>query len=114
MKYLYESHIGGLYTSDKPLGRDSLYCSTCGDSDWLIGTFETIKDFWALIKDDCDIDGCGGLSLQYIYPMMIETFDLDNFAIYEDDYDRDSGFCCNSDAEILARIEELIKENNND
>ena len=114
MKYLYESHLGGLYTSDKPLGSDSLYCATCGDSDWLIGTFETIKDFWKLIKDDCDIDGSGGWSLQYIYTMMIEIFDLPDDAEYENDYDRDSGFCCNSGAEILARIEELIKETNND
>jgi hypothetical protein len=45
---------------------------------------------------------------------MNATFDLDNFAIYEDVYDRDRGFCDNSDAEILSRIEELIKENNNE
>lgn len=111
MKYLYESHLGGLYITDTPRDRNSLYCEQCGDSDWLIGRFETVKDFWSLIEGDCDINGCGGWSLQYIYPMMIDTFDLDNFAIYEDGYDRDRGFCCNSDAEILARIEELIKEN---
>jgi hypothetical protein len=111
MKYLYEGHLGGIYVSDDELDYDTLYCEQCGDSDWLIGPFETIKDFWGLIKDDCDIDGSGGWSLQYIYPMMIEAFDLPDDAEYENDYDRDSGFCCNSDAEILARIEELIKEN---
>jgi hypothetical protein len=108
MKYLYESHLGGLYTSDKPLGRDSLYCATCGDSDWLIGTFETIKDFWDLIKDGCDIDGSGGMALAYLYPMIIEIFDLPDVIECED------GWYNKSDKNILARIEELIKENNND
>lgn len=111
MKYLYESHLGGLYTSDKPLDRDRLYCDQCGDSDWFLGAFETIKDFWNLIKDECDIDGNGGWSLRYIYPMIVEEFDLPDDAKYENGYDRDSGLCCNSDAEILERIEELIKEN---
>lgn len=111
MKYLYESHLGGLYTSDKPLSYDDLHCSQCGDSDWRIGRFETIKDFWGLIKDGCDIDGCGGLSLQYIFPMMVEIFDLPDVVRYEDDCERAGGFCSHSDSEILARIEELIKEN---
>lgn len=110
MKYLYESHLGGLYTSDEELDYDDLYCSQCGDSDWLIGTFETIKDFWELVKDGCDIDGCGGFSLQYIYPMMVEIFDLPDVVKYENEYERVEGFCNHSYAEILARIEELIKE----
>lgn len=111
MKYLYESHLGGIYITDNMLDRDKLYCEDCGDSDWLIGSFETVKDFWNLVKDECDINGSGGWSLQYIYSMMIETFDLPDDAQYENDYDRDCGFCCNSDAEIITRIEELIKEN---
>ena len=111
MKYLYESHLGGLYTSDEQLDYDYLYCAQCGDSDWLIGTFETIKDFWELIKDDYDINGNGGWSLQYLYPMMVEIFDLPDVVEYENDYEKEQGFCCHSDAEIIARIEELSKEN---
>ena len=111
MKYLYESHLGGLYTTDHKLDYDSLYCEQCGDSDWLIGPFETIKDFWELIKDDCDIDGCGGWSLQYLYPMIVELFNLPDVVEYENDYEKAQGFCYHSDAEIIARIEELIKEN---
>lgn len=110
MKYLYESHIGGLYTSDEQLDNDSLYCTQCGDSDWLIGPFETVKDFWSLIKDDCSIDGSGGWALQYIYPMMVDVFALPDVVDYADDYEKDCGFCSCNDAEILARIEELIKE----
>ena len=110
MTYLYQGHIGGLYTSDEQLDYDSLYCEQCCDSDWLIGTFETIKDFWNLIEDECDIDGNGGWSLQYIYPMMVDLFGLPDVIEYENDYDRDVGFCNHSDKYILARIEELIKE----
>ena len=104
MKYLYESHLGGLYASDEELDYDSLYCSQCGDSDWPIGTFENIKDFWELVKADCDIDGSGGIALAYLFPIMIEIFDL------PDVVDCDDGYCSYSDKYILARIEELIKE----
>lgn len=106
MQYLYESHLGGLYTSDIELDDDTLYCEQCGDSDWLIGSFETIQDFWSLIKDECDIEGSGGLSLQYIYHFMAETFNLPDVVECQDD----SVFCLYSDEEIIARIEELIKE----
>ena len=67
MKYLYNSHLGGLYTSDEELDYDYLYCEQCGDSDTLIGSFSTIQDFWNLIKEECDINGSGGYSLQYLY-----------------------------------------------
>lgn len=108
MKYLYNGHLGNLYTDDENLDRESLYCEQCGDSDWLIGTFETIADFWNLIKDECDIDGSGGWALQYIWPRMVREFDLPDELSYEN-YGR--GLCDNSDAEILARINELIEEN---
>lgn len=58
--YLYESHMGGLYTNENELNYENLYCEQCGDSDWLIGEFNTIKEYWDLIKDDCSINGSGG------------------------------------------------------
>lgn len=114
MKYLYESHLGGIYVTDKRLSSKSLYCEQCGDSDWPIGSFETIKDLWSLVKDDCDIDGCGGLPLQYLYPMIVKIFDLPDVVEYENDYEKARGFCYHSDAEIITRIEEMIRENNNE
>lgn len=114
MKYLYEGHLGALYVTDHKLSHKQLYCEQCEDSDWLIGSFETIKDFWELIKDSCDIDGRGGLPLQYLYPLIIEWFNLPDVVEYENDYERDRGICYHSDAEIIARIEELIKEPTND
>ena len=111
MKYLYDSHLGGLYSTDHELSMLALYCDQCGDSDDKIGQFESIADFWSLIKDKCDIDGCGGWTLQYIYPYMISEFDLPDDAEYESYYEKDCGFCCNSEEWILNRINELIKEN---
>ena len=111
MKYLYEGHMGNLYTTDYKLDFDKLYCEQCGDSYCLIGSFETIKDFWNLIKDACDIGGSGGWCLQYIYPVIVKEFNLPDEVRYESDYERLSGFCDHSEKEILDRIYELIKEN---
>ena len=30
--YIYQSHMGGLYTSDDELDYEQTYCETCGDS----------------------------------------------------------------------------------
>lgn len=43
-KYIYESHMGGLYTSEWSLPFDYLYCETCGDSDWEFGFFTTREE----------------------------------------------------------------------
>ena len=64
--YIYESHMGGLYTSDEPLDYEDLYCEECSDSDQLIGYAETREDAWNLFKDDTDIDGSGGWDCDYI------------------------------------------------
>ena len=108
MKYLYESHVGGIYTNDKRLDSDALYCEMCGEYDDYLGSFTTFRDFWDLIKDKCDTKGRGGYSLQYVYPIIVSEFDLPNDVKYDNDYERDRRFCRNSDKEILARIKELI------
>ena len=41
--YIYELHLGNLYTSIYELDYDELYCEQCGDSDWLIG-YATTKE----------------------------------------------------------------------
>lgn len=110
MKYLYECHTGGLYTSDRYLDFDDLYCESCRYSDWFIGTFETLADFWDLVKDECDINRSGGLSLSYLYPIIVEEFGLPYEVAYENDYSRDCGYCCNSDEEILRNIHEALKK----
>ena len=108
MSYLYQGHMGGLYTSDYYIDPDELYCESCGDSDWLLGTYETINDFWNLIEDECDIDGNGGWSLQYVYPIMVSEFGLPDNVGYDSRDDQLIGFCNASDERIINRIEELI------
>ena len=50
--YIYESHMGDLYTSDEPLDYEDLYCEQCGDSDSLIGYANTREEVWDLLKDE--------------------------------------------------------------
>ena len=64
--YIYESHLGNLYTSIYELDYDELYCEQCGDSDWLIGYADTKKKAWDLLTNYTDIDGSGGYSYDYI------------------------------------------------
>lgn len=64
--YIYESHMGGLYTSDYPLDYEQTYCETCGDSDWLIGYAETREEAWEILKDYTNINGSGGWDYDYV------------------------------------------------
>lgn len=64
--YIYESHMGGLYTSDYPLDYEQTYCETCGDSDFLLGYAETREEAWELLKNDTNIDGSGGWDYEYV------------------------------------------------
>ncbi len=108
MRYLYESHMGGLYTLDESQKYAFLYCGTCGDSDWLLGAFETAEDFWNIIEDKCSFYGSGGYALNYVYPIMVNEFDLKDDLTYESDYMRMCGFCDHDDEDLIARIEALI------
>ena len=114
MRYLYESHMGGLFPVDDMLSPEECYCEQCGDSDRCIGKYETLNDFWNLIKYDCDINGSGGYDLTYVYPMIVGEFDLPYEIAYENDYLKDCGFCSNSEEEILRNIEEAIRKENED
>lgn len=64
--YIYQGHLGSLYTSDEYLDYDDLYCEQCGDSDWLIGCATTRAEAWELLKDDTDINGSGGWDYNYV------------------------------------------------
>ena len=108
MKYLYEGHMGSLYTSDCYLDSDDLCCTVCGDNDWLLGTYETINEFWNIIEDQCDINGSGGWCLQYVYPIMVGEFKLPDKLEYDSYDDKLCGFCNTIDADIINRIEQLI------
>lgn len=64
--YVYESHLGGLYTSDDYISPDELYCEQCGDSDYEIGSFDTFEEFLRYYADNIYVnpwDGGYGLDL---------------------------------------------------
>lgn len=73
--YIYENHLGGLYTADELIDDEQLYCEECGDSDMLVGYAETREAAWELLKDDCDIYGSGGWDLEYIQHFLDENFE---------------------------------------
>ena len=39
MKYIYDSHLGGIYVSQEDLDYEVCYCEQCRDLDQLLGTF---------------------------------------------------------------------------
>lgn len=73
--YIYEGHLGTLYTSDELLDDDFLYCEVCGDSDWLIGRANTKAEAWNLLKDKTDINGSGGWDYDYVWGIINANFD---------------------------------------
>lgn len=64
--YIYQGHLGGLYTSDEYLDYDDLYCEQCGDSDWLIGCATTRAEAWELLKDYTNINDSGGWDYDFV------------------------------------------------
>ena len=75
--YIYEGHLGSLYTFDRVLDYEETYCETCGDSDWLIGYAETKAEAWELLKDYVDINGFGGWDYDYIVEFLNNNWDDD-------------------------------------
>lgn len=74
--YVYEDHLGGgMYASCRELSYEERYCEQCGDTDWLIGYAATKAEAWDLLKDNTDIDGCGGWDYNYIQTFINENWD---------------------------------------
>lgn len=52
--YIYENHLGVLYTTNKKIDWENLYCEVCGDMDWPIGYASTRAEAWDLLKGGTD------------------------------------------------------------
>lgn len=87
MLWIYEGHLGSLYTSDRMLDDDETYCEQCGDSDWLVGNADTGEAAWELLKYDTDINGSGGWSYDYVRELILENWDFDIDNREDDDFD---------------------------
>ena len=99
MKYVYESHMGGIYLSDDYLSVEETYCDQCGDYDYLLGQGETLEELWNVLKehtalfdirkcDNCphreDYDYCnenceeyaksGGYTVSHVMEVLHEAF----------------------------------------
>jgi hypothetical protein len=86
MKYLVESHLGGMYITDDP-NTICFNCSSCGDSDWPVGNWrdddpEGEADVvWLYIQDQLDLP-------QDIFDFIISVDDLDEYvAEIQDSHD---------------------------
>lgn len=73
--YIYEDHMGGLYTSDRELSYDEVHCEQCGDTDLLIGYAATKEEAWNLLKEDVDINGSGGWGYEYVIGFLDANWD---------------------------------------
>lgn len=109
MKYLYEGHLGGIFCSDRELTTEERFCDVCGDYDWFIGTAESFKDSWDLLKDKCDIKGSGGYDLTYVFPVLAQEFNIDFIITYADKYIEQLGFCSNTEEDILKQINNYLQ-----
>lgn len=58
--YVYEGHLGGLYTSDDYIPYDELYCEQCEGSDYEIGSFDTFEEFLRYYADNIYVDPLNG------------------------------------------------------
>lgn len=80
--YLYESHLGGLYTSLDEQSYDDCYCEQCGDSDWLLGYYDSGEEVLRALCDEIEIENEGGWNLQYILEVLSNDFNC-NFTSEE-------------------------------
>ena len=74
--YVYESHLGGCYTSDDYISSYNLYCEQCGDSDWCLGWYDTFQKFLEYNADIIDADDeWGGYALASVIEDVGNAFD---------------------------------------
>ena len=89
--YFYESHLGGIYTSNTKYSYDDLYCEECGDSDDYLGKYDSWEDFIKDIDPNnfyFSIDYLSeesGLTVEKILELNPKLAELDNWEDEEDD-----------------------------
>lgn len=76
--HIYESHMGGFYTSNDEIDYDDLYCDQCGDSDLYLGEAHTLKEVLGLITDD-------RVSAEYVKEFIDELFGVSLIMPSEED-----------------------------
>ena len=94
--------MGGIYTTDRELDYDELYCDECGDSDMPIGEAETAPEAWDLLKNETALnEGDGGYVLSYIVPFVMSFEGGTDVPVDE------RGYCTLSDNEMKMLLKNL-------
>lgn len=77
MRWVYEGHLGTLYTTDRPIPNEALYCEQCGDYDWEMGRFATLEDFLIAYADVIQLPDSEewGYDLEYILQTLGPNFE---------------------------------------
>lgn len=76
MRYIYEGHLGSIYTTSYELDYDDLYCEQCGDSDYFVGEVETVGELLDTVANL--VLGYCNFSPEYVQEWVNEEFpDLD-------------------------------------
>lgn len=95
IKYIYESHLGGLYTTDEEQSYGSLYCDECGDSDSFVGKIDSdnvsIWDFMNLVWDSKDVETDVKTFISMYIDMGIDAELVKAFRDLVDDCRRENG-----------------------
>ncbi|MCD7725852.1 MAG: hypothetical protein LUI12_09965 [Clostridiales bacterium] len=64
-KYIYESHLGGYFTSTEEIDFEYLHCEECGDCDWLVGQASNRAEAKALLwTEEYDTEDYDGSEIQ--------------------------------------------------
>lgn len=65
--FIYQGHMGSLFSSNDPIDFNDLYCETCGDFDWELGNVESQEELLQLLADDiAALPGDGGWDMDYV------------------------------------------------
>ena len=96
MEYLVESHLGGYYVSDLNPKVITSYCESCGDSDWILLSWEKGHMMEALIQyfsglkhstKSIEKDRQAGITKQEAIESVLYEYSSDNKSIIETLYE---------------------------
>lgn len=104
--YIYESHMGGFYSSDESLDYEDRYCGQCGDSDYEIGTANTVRDALWLVVDSHYSMECikEFIDQEFGVNLKVPITDPDATVEIQEEHDKQKAFChtCGHICSIIA------------
>ena len=112
MEYLVESHLGGYYVSDLDPEVITAYCESCGDSDWILLSWEKGHMMEALIQyfselkhsiENIEIERQSGITKQEAIENVLYEYSFEAKNIIETLYEEK--------IILEAEYKQLLKEN---